>query len=125
VLVVEDDAVSAALIEGYLQDGGYEVVTVADGGDALMEIARRTFDLLILDINIPTLNGLRLFEIMVQKGIDTPAVFVTGIPGPEVEARSLELGAAEFMRKPIRREVLLPHVRAILQRKLHGHAAGR
>lgn len=125
ILVVEDDAVSATLIEGYLRDGGYEVVTVADGGDALMEIARRTFDLLILDINIPTLNGLRLFEIMVQKGIDTPAVFVTGIPGPEVEARSLELGAAEFMRKPIRKEVLLPHVRAILQRKLRGSAAAR
>jgi DNA-binding SARP family transcriptional activator/BarA-like signal transduction histidine kinase len=125
VLVVEDDAVSATLIEGYLHDGGYEVVTVADGGDALMEIARRTFDLLILDINIPTLNGLRLFEIMIQKGIETPAVFVTGIPGPEVEARSLELGAAEFMRKPIRKEVLLRHVRAILQRKLHGSVAGR
>lgn len=125
ILVVEDDAVSATLIEGYLHDGGYEVVVVADGGDALMEIARRTFDLLILDINIPTLNGLRLFEIMVQKGIDTPAVFVTGIPGPEVEARSLELGAAEFMRKPIRKEALLRHVRTILQRKLHGSVAGR
>jgi DNA-binding response OmpR family regulator len=117
VLLVEDDLVSAALVEGYLNEAGYEVVTVADGADALMEIAKRTFDLLLIDINIPTLNGLRLFEIMIQKGIDTPAVFVTGIQGAEVEARSLEAGAADFLRKPVRKEVLLPRLRTILQRK--------
>jgi len=116
VLVVEDDLVSGALMEGFLNEAGYEAVCVSDGADALMEIAKRTFDLLILDINIPTLSGLRLFEIMIQKGIETPAVFVTGIPGPEVEAQSLEAGAADFMRKPIRKEVLLPRLRAILQR---------
>ena len=122
VLLVEDDLVSAALVEGFLVEAGYEVVTVSDGADALMEIARRTFDLLLVDINIPTLNGLRLFEIMIQKGIDTPAVFITGIPGAEVESRSLEAGAADFLRKPIRKEVLLPRIRAILQRKMRASA---
>jgi CheY-like chemotaxis protein len=117
VLLVEDDLVSAALVEGFLNEAGYEVVTTADGADALMEIAKRTFDLLLVDINIPTLNGLRLFEIMIQKGIETPAVFITGIPGAEVESRSLEAGAADFLRKPIRKEVLLPRIRTILQRK--------
>ena len=125
VLLVEDDLVSSALIEGFLSDAGYEVLAVADGAEALMEIGKRKFDLLILDINIPTLNGLRLFEIMIQKGIETPAVFITGIAGPEVEARSLELGAADFLRKPIRKEVLLPRLRHILQRKDRGaHANG-
>jgi len=118
VLLVEDDAVSAAMVEGFLSEAGYEVVTVNDGADALMEIAKRTFDLILIDINIPTLNGLRLFEIMIQKGIDTPAVFITGIPGAEVEARSLEAGATDFLRKPIRKEVLLPRIRTILQRKM-------
>lgn len=117
ILLVEDDLVSSALIEGFLTDAGYEVIGVADGADALMEISRRKFDLLILDINIPTLNGLRLFEIMIQKGIETPAIFITGIAGAEVEARSLEIGASDFLRKPIRREVLLPRIRTILQRK--------
>jgi CheY-like chemotaxis protein len=123
VLLVEDDLVSAALMEGYLHEAGYEVVAVADGADALMEIAKRTFDLLLIDINIPTLNGLRLFEIMIQKGIDTPAVFITGIPGSEVESRSLEIGAADFLRKPVRKEVLLPRLRAILQRKTRAAGA--
>jgi CheY-like chemotaxis protein len=122
VLVVEDDLVSAALIEGFLNETGLDVVIVGDGADALMEIARRTFDLLIIDINIPTLNGLRLFEIMIQKGIDTPAVFVTGTAGADVEAQSLEAGAADFLRKPIRKEVLIPRVRQILQRHTKSHA---
>jgi CheY-like chemotaxis protein len=123
VLVVEDDLVSAALIEGFLTEAGLDVVIVGDGADALMEIARRTFDLLIIDINIPTLNGLRLFEIMIQKGIETPAVFVTGTAGAEVEAQSLEAGAADFLRKPIRKETLVPRVRQILQRRTRTHAA--
>ena len=125
VLLVEDDLVSAALMEGYLADGGYEVVTVTDGAEALMEIGRRKFDLLVLDINIPRLNGLQLFEIMMQKGIETPAVFVTGIAGPDIEARSLEIGAADFLRKPVRKEVLLPRIRAILQRKERAGTAQR
>lgn len=117
ILLVEDDLVSSALMEGFLTDAGYEVVAVTDGADALIEIGRRRFDLLVLDINVPTLNGLRLFEIMIRKGIDTPAIFVSGVASAEVEARSLEIGAADFLRKPIRKEVLLPRVRSIVQRR--------
>jgi len=117
ILLVEDDAVSSALIEGFLSDAGYETVTVADGADALLELGRRQYDVLVLDINIPTLDGLRLFEIMIQKGIETPAIFVTGTASAEAEARSLEIGAADFLRKPIRKEALLPRVRTILQRR--------
>ncbi|HEX8172924.1 MAG TPA: response regulator [Thermoanaerobaculia bacterium] len=123
VLVVEDDLVSSALIEGFLAADGYEVVTVADGGAALLELGRRRFDLLILDINVPTLNGLKVFEIMLQKHIETPALFITGIDGLEVETQSLEMGAAGFLRKPVRKEVLLPKIRGILQRS-HRDAVG-
>jgi CheY-like chemotaxis protein len=116
ILLVEDDLVSAALVEGYLTQAGYDVVTVKDGGDALMELGRRGFDLLILDINIPTLSGMKVFEIMVQKRIETPALFITGMSGTEVETQSLEMGAAGFLRKPISRDVLLQKIRGILER---------
>jgi FixJ family two-component response regulator len=53
---------------------------------------------------------------MIQKGIETPAVFITGTAGAEVEAQSLEAGAADFLRKPIRKEVLLPRIRQVLVR---------
>lgn len=117
ILLVEDDMVSSALIEGFLNDAGYELVVVTDGASALIETGRRQFDLLVLDINVPTLNGLQFFEVMMQKGFDTPAVFITSSEAPDVEAKSLELGAADFLRKPIRRETLLPRIRAILQRR--------
>lgn len=122
VLLLEDDAVSSALIEGFLIEAGYEVVTVADGADALLELGRRRFDVLILDVNVPTLNGLQLFEIMIEKEIDTPAIFITGAAGAEAEVRSLEMGAADFLRKPIRREMLLPRIRSILQRTQRARA---
>ncbi len=116
ILLVEDDLVSAALIEGFLTEAGYDVVTVKDGGDALIELGRRGFDLLILDINIPTLSGMKVFEIMVQKRIETPALFITGMTGTEVETQSLEMGAAGFLRKPISRDVLLGKIHGILSR---------
>jgi CheY-like chemotaxis protein len=122
-LVVEDDLVSSALIEGYLADAGFEVVAVGDGGAALIELGRRHFDLILLDINVPTLSGLKVFEIMLQKQVDTPAIFVTGVPGSEVEMQSLEMGAAGFLRKPVRKEVLLRKIRGILQRKPRTPAA--
>ena len=125
VLLLEDDAVSSALVEGFLVEAGYDVVCVTDGADALIEIGRRQFDLLILDINVPTLSGLRLFEIMIQKGIETPAMFITGVAGAEAEARSLEMGAADFLRKPIRKDVLLPRMRTILQRKARSQGTRR
>ena len=116
VLLVEDDLVSSALVESYLREAGFEVVTANDGGDALVELGRRHFDLIVLDINIPTLSGLKVFEIMLQKQLDTPALFITGVSGTEVEMQSLEMGAAGFLRKPIRKEVLLPKIRGILRR---------
>ncbi|HYC91104.1 MAG TPA: response regulator [Thermoanaerobaculia bacterium] len=117
ILLVEDDLVSAALIEGFLTGAGYDVVTVADGGTALMELGRTGFDLLILDINLPTLSGTKVFEIMTQKRIETPALFITGMHGTEVETQSLEMGAAGFLRKPIVRDVLLQKIHGILNRR--------
>jgi CheY-like chemotaxis protein len=124
ILLVEDDLVSAALVEGFLTGTGYEVVTVTDGGDALMELGRRGFDLLILDINIPTLSGMKVFEIMLQKRIETPALFITGMSGTEVETQSLEMGAAGFLRKPILKDVLLQKIRGILERSRRERASG-
>jgi len=115
ILLVEDDLVSAAMIESFLTEAGYDVVTVTDGGAALIELGRRGFDLLILDINLPTLSGTKVFEIMTQKRIETPALFITAMGGTEVETQSLEMGAAGFLRKPVQKDVLLQKIRGILQ----------
>jgi len=123
ILLVEDDLVSAALLDGFLADAGYEVIVAKDGGPALIELGRHRFDLLILDINLPTLSGMKVFEIMVQKHIETPALFITGMGGTEVETQSLEMGASGFLRKPIAKDALLHKIRGILQRRRSGEAS--
>ena len=78
----------------------------------------------ILVINIPTLNVMKVFEIMVQKNIESPALFITGMSGTEVETQSLEMGAAGFLRKPIPKDVLLQKIRGILSRRRRRESVG-
>lgn len=114
ILVVEDEMVTRALMEGILSEAGYEVVQAEDGAEALLELGRRKFDLVLLDINIPTLDGLKLFEIMMHKGIDTPSIFVTALSDAEIRSRGSEMGATEFLRKPVVKATLLARVRQAL-----------
>ncbi|HXI13470.1 MAG TPA: response regulator [Thermoanaerobaculia bacterium] len=114
ILVVEDEMVTRVLIEGILSEAGYDVVQAEDGAEALLELGKRKFDLVLLDINIPTLDGLKLFEIMMRKGIDTPSIFVTALSDAEIRSRGAEMGATDFLRKPVSKDVLLTRVRMAL-----------
>lgn len=114
ILVVEDEVVTRTLLEAYLTGAGYQVVLASDGADALYQLGRGRFDAILMDINMPNLDGLKLMEIMGQKAIDTPAIFLTALPGSELEAKGFELGAADFIRKPIQKEILLVRVKNVL-----------
>ena len=115
ILVVEDDAVTRALVDGFLGGNGYETVHAGDGADALLEMGKRSFDLVLLDLNMPTLDGLKLLEIMNEKQIRIPVICLTALTGDQVEVRGFELGAADFIRKPIQKEVLLMRVKNVLK----------
>lgn len=110
VLVVEDDIVTRALIEGFLTSEGYAVSLAQDGADALIQLGRRPYDAVLLDINVPTLDGLKILQIMSEKGISTPAIFLTALPDEELETRGFELGAADFIRKPVQKDVLVRRI---------------
>lgn len=116
VLVVEDDPVTRALLNDFLVDAGYRVVVAEDGADALLQLGRMSFDVILSDINMPNLGGLKLLEIMGQKGIRTPAVFLTALTDEELEVRGLELGAADYIKKPIRKDVLLLRVQKAIRK---------
>jgi len=116
ILVVEDETVTITVLEGLLRQADYDVTTTSDGAEALRQLGLRRFDLIISDIAMPTLDGMRLLEIMNQRSIDTPIVFLTGLSGAEVEVQGLRLGAADYVRKPINREVLLARVKNVLGR---------
>lgn len=116
ILVVEDDPVTRTLLEQFLTTAGYNVVAADDGAAALLHLGKRRFDAVLSDINMPNLSGLSLLEIMGRKGIDIPAIFITAMTGEELEVKGFELGAADFIRKPIRKDILLLRVKNALRR---------
>ena len=100
-----------ALIRLLLTRGGYEVVTVDDGIDALMTLGRRSFDLILSDINMPNMDGLSLIQFVKQKGVSTPVAFLTAETAEEREQQGLALGAVNFIRKPFSAATLLDSVK--------------
>lgn len=115
VLVVEDDEDSRILLRRYLSNSGYEVVLAEDGAAALLRLGHDPFDLILSDINMPNLDGLKLLELLGQKGVDTPVIFLTARAEEETEIRGLELGAADYLRKPIRKDLLRLRVQRVLE----------
>lgn len=110
VLVVEDNVLNRELTSALLRNDGYEVVVAQDGAEALMALGREQVDLMLLDIDLPFIDGHKLLQAVKEKGINVPAIFVSGLPGEEPELRAFEVGAADFIRKPVKNNVLLARV---------------
>ncbi|MCX8022676.1 MAG: ATPase, T2SS/T4P/T4SS family [Syntrophorhabdaceae bacterium] len=117
ILIVEDDKDTQSLIGRILENSGYKVQYAEDGVDALIRLAQQNFDLIISDIRMPNLDGFKFIEIKNQKNITTPVIFLTSQNTEEDEARALELGAADFISKPIKKEILLLRIKKVLNIK--------
>ncbi|MBT4511044.1 MAG: Flp pilus assembly complex ATPase component TadA [Chloroflexi bacterium] len=116
VLVVDDDEDTRKLISRILEGQGYTVENASDGLDAMLMLDKRSFDLVLSDINMPHLDGFKLMEVMNQKGIDTPVIFLTARESVRDEETGLLLGATDYLRKPLDREVLQLRVKRVLGR---------
>jgi CheY-like chemotaxis protein len=114
ILVVEDEPGTLFLIDQILSQAGYKVVQATDGAEALLKLGAGSVDLILSDIHMPNLDGLKLLEILHQHDIDTPVVLLTGEPSPDVEARGREMGVSDYLRKPIQRDVLLNSIEKAL-----------
>ena len=123
VLVVEDESDSQQLIARLLEGQGYSVTLAGDGVDALLHLGRSSFDLIIADIDMPHLDGMKLLDLMNQKGIRVPLIFLTSHTEPEQEKKGLELGAADYIHKPIQKETFLTRVKRVLQTLLPAQCA--
>jgi type IV pilus assembly protein PilB len=120
ILVVEDDEDNQLLISRILTAQGYDVSVAGDGIDALMALGTKEFDLILSDINMPNLDGFKLLEIMNQKGIQAPLMFLTARADEEDEVKGLELGALDYLKKPIKKDALLMRVKRALVRSGRG-----
>lgn len=112
--VREDEPVTQKLIRKILEDKGYLVEMAGDGIEALMNIGKGNYDLILSDVSMPNLDGFKFMEMLNQKGISTPVIFLTMKEDPEDEIKGLELGAADFIKKPINKNLLLTRIGKIL-----------
>ena len=117
ILIVDDDPDILVLAKRVLEAAGYAVTAVKDGIEALLRLSSERFDLVISDVDMPDLDGLRLLEIMNQKGLKADVVFFTARANDESEKRGLALGALDYIRKPIKKDILLLRIKNILARK--------
>lgn len=115
VLVVEDNVLNRELTNAVLKSAGYNVVLAKDGAEALMLIGREHVDLLVLDVDLPYIDGHSVLQALKDNGVEVPAIFVSGLPGEEAEVRAFEIGAADFIRKPVKNSVLLARVAKVLR----------
>lgn len=117
ILLAEDNELSRLITAKILKDEGYNVVLAVDGMDALMEISKQKFDLIISDISMPNITGYQLLEFMKGKNIKIPVVFLSSHISEEDEIKGLEQGAVEYLRKPITPNLLLLRVNKLFNLK--------
>lgn len=114
ILIVEDDASIANLIKMNLDDAGYECTCASDGAAGADYIENESFDLILLDIMLPEIDGYELLEYIRPMG--TPVIFLTAKGEVNDRIKGLKLGADDYIVKPFQIGELLARVEALLRR---------
>jgi EAL domain-containing protein (putative c-di-GMP-specific phosphodiesterase class I)/DNA-binding NarL/FixJ family response regulator len=119
VLIADDDEANRALIDSALRREGFDTVLVPNGRDALAALREETFDVVLLDVDMPFLDGLRtLREIRSSDRFKTlPVILVTGSIGEADRIQGLEMGADDYLVKPFMVRELAARVRAQLRER--------
>jgi two-component system OmpR family response regulator len=116
VLAVDDEKGIRDLVHDALSLAGFEVTGAADGLEALTLLRKQKWDLVILDINLPTIDGFSLLEKLREKDLQTPVLLLSA-RGDNVDVtRGLKLGADDYVRKPFGLEELVLRVKALIKR---------
>ena len=115
ILVVEDERKAAEYLRKGLSESGYQVAVAHEGLDARHLIEEDTFDLIILDVMLPGMDGWQLIKLIRMRG-QTPVLFLTARDSVEDRVKGLELGADDYLIKPFSYSELLARVRSLLRR---------
>ena len=117
ILVVDDDPAVSGALQRALRLDGYEVTLAGDGPQALEELAIRPPDAVILDIGLPTIDGLDVCRRMRAAADDTPVLMLTARDAVEDRVEGLDAGADDYLVKPFALAELLARLRALLRRR--------
>jgi DNA-binding response OmpR family regulator len=116
ILLAEDDKNLSLLLEEYLNVKGFTVMLCGDGEQALDAFSEREFDLCILDIMMPKMDGFSLAREIKRLDKDMPIIFLTAKSMKEDKLEGFSIGADDYLTKPFSMEELLARVNAILRR---------
>ena len=115
ILVVEDDRALRTVLVGALQSGGFEVEQAADGSAGVQALRAKTFDIVLLDIGLPFVDGWHVLSSL--EGRRAPSVIVISARGDQADkVRALDMGADDYLAKPFGSDELLARIRAVLRR---------
>ena len=115
ILVVEDDFDIQELLQNFLQEAGYEVAVANDGVEALSLFAGERYDLIVLDIMLPQIDGYGVCE-LIRKQSDVPIIMLTALSGEEDQIKGLDLQVDDYITKPFEMMELLARVETVLRR---------
>ncbi len=122
IMIVEDDESISSELKELLQNSGYEVVVLQDFNNSLNEILRVAPDLLLMDINIPYVNGELLLQCL-RKSSNIPVIMVTSKNNETDEALSISYGADDYITKPYNPNILLLRIGAVIKRTSTNYSA--
>ena len=117
LLLLEDDTNLNETVCEFLESKGYEVLAVFDGEEAEEAMFEHHFDLFLLDVNVPSLNGFDLLSKVRKEGNTTPAIFLTSLNAIENVEEGYESGCDDYVRKPFALKELLFRIESILKRE--------
>jgi len=121
IVVVEDEALILTMLQLNLKRQGYEVVSFTNA-EAMLEwtVARKNpFDLMLLDIMLPGMNGDQALRMLREQGVSTPVLMLTARHDVEIKVDTLDRGADDYVTKPFDMNELLARIRARLRRGQH------
>lgn len=116
ILVVEDEYDIRELLKEFLTEAGYDVVTAEDGLEALEKFKSFNYNLIILDIMIPKIDGYVLCEI-IRKESNVPIIMLTALDSEENQLKGFDLNIDDYITKPFSMKVFLKRVEAVLRRE--------
>ena len=118
ILVVEDDFDIQELLQNFLQEAGYKVTVANDGVEAIAAFSDKHFDLILLDIMLPKIDGFSVCE-LIRKQSQVPIIMLTALSGEEEQIRGLDLQVDDYITKPFSMPVLVRKIAAVLRRSNH------
>lgn len=112
ILIIDDDKNILKILSKLLEKAGYIVTTAETGQEALYKIKNQNYNVALVDVNLQDINGLNLLNQIHKIAPDMVKIILTGYPSDENRTRALELGASDYLTKPVKPEKLIEAIQS-------------